>query len=619
MSSGDQWEGTDLQELASLPADLLAEIRVEFDGADAESIEALLRSTGVQEGLEQMAGEDARPWHLPQLVDDLQGAFTRLVDRLNHPGDADAVRTFLRPFANPRMLDFLEFMYRAIAARAERRVRESPEALHIAKLFAACLDRGDRVSAEAVQIVADLASYGHRTGADRGLLLHPVDRIEEDCNWVAASSLLQVYADLADPHYTRFLTAVAELLKSQGHIEGELQVTPRALAERCEKALKREHPAFLDLVDYEVLHIRNAKTHRKFEFLEGGRRVRLWNNSKRGTVTWSEEYNHDQLSARLEDLHGLVGLDGAVWKAAEWVVFWALVEFRLPVMMEEMRVEQAEGLPAMNAFLETGDLSVLNEADGRPRRAFRVAVDGLYAQHDNHILPFIGDGFEHPQPGDLRMLVLGINCYTDEWPLPDDSPGWFRGWFETERWRFFKGARSALRELGSALEQSTVFGGLRYRDPGSAYATNMVKNHLPRSIGRHAVDVPDDAFERGERTWKTELGLMARFGVFPHVVVVLGSRFWPTACRTFQGPLAFTAVHEHTWTGSVSIDMPAGPSLHFVNRYEVEVGDERQPVLLVRIYHPSARKPRDADGTPKGTVQWLLKQPDFRGVAGLPE
>lgn len=244
---------------------------------------------------------------------------------------------------------------------------------------------------------------------------------------------------------------------------------------------------------------------------------------------------------------------------------------------------------------------------------FVAQVEKLYTQEPDHILPYIGDGFRQPQEHDLRMMVVGINSYSDSRRSPED----FAQWFKDESHRFFPAARKALRALSDALPGSSYFEGLRYRDPESAFATNMVKSYLPRKVGRDAVDVPDGAIERGHAVWRQELDLMAQHGVLPHVIVVLGGLFWATACRTLSDPPEHLKVHEHVWTGSPGAEVPPGPSLHFVNRYEVEGSAGRHPLLLVRLYHPSARKRRDATGVPRGTAPWWLGQADFRFVAGL--
>ena len=113
-----------------------------------------------------------------------------------------------------------------------------------------------------------------------------------------------------------------------------------------------------------------------------------------------------------------------------------------------------------------------------------------------------------------------------------------------------------------------------------------------------------------------EVSLMAHHGVLPHVVVVLAEPFWRTACASLGEPPAGLRVHEHVSTGTAGFEKTA--SWHHVNRYIVEGRDGVQPLVLLRLFHPAAQKPSDETGLPRGTVRWLLAQPDFRAVVGLP-
>lgn len=252
---------------------------------------------------------------------------------------------------------------------------------------------------------------------------------------------------------------------------------------------------------------------------------------------------------------------------------------------------------------------------------FSGDIGAVYGAETHNILTFIGDGFERRRAGDLRVAVVGLNAYFSErhWPPdPVTAPAdWTRRFREGDG-RYFTSARKLVAEvaaaIGPAVGGSPRSEGLSYDFPRTVYATNAVKTWV--RAGKHSSSVTSKMLADGEGIWRSELALMAEHGVLPHLIVVLAEPFWRIACRTFRAPPPGLRVHEHVSTGSAGFERST--CRHFVNRYVVQGEGGPQPLVLLRLYHPSAPKKRDRDGLPRGTVRWLAAQPDFRAVVGLP-
>jgi hypothetical protein len=249
---------------------------------------------------------------------------------------------------------------------------------------------------------------------------------------------------------------------------------------------------------------------------------------------------------------------------------------------------------------------------------FTSRANALYAEQPHNILPFVGAGFEAPLPGDLRMVVVGLNAYYSarHWPPdPERAPADWSRRFRERDGRFFTAARNLASELADALAPSPDFAGLTLRNPEGLYGTNAVKSWV--LDGKRSSRVEPETLVPGAGVWRNEIELMAEHDVLPHVILVLAERFWGSACRSLRTPPAGLRVSEHQST--LSLGRGETPCLHLVNRYVVQGSGEPQPLLLVRLFHPSAPKRKDSSGLPRGTVRWLASQPDFRAVANLPE
>ena len=110
-------------------------------------------------------------------------------------------------------------------------------------------------------------------------------------------------------------------------------------------------------------------------------------------------------------------------------------------------------------------------------------------------------------------------------------------------------------------------------------------------------------------TWHQELDVLARHGVLPHLIVVLGEQVWETAWQAFHEDHrrsgAFEVV-EYTTPGEFE-----DPIHHHANRLLLKTGDTTQSTLLVRFHHPSKW------GPDQKRADWLLDEPKFRELARL--
>lgn len=227
-------------------------------------------------------------------------------------------------------------------------------------------------------------------------------------------------------------------------------------------------------------------------------------------------------------------------------------------------------------------------------------VHALYARHQPHFWPHVGAAFREPTGDVLRVMTVGINAYAGpDWSAPD--PDVLRRWFVDRHSRFAKGVRSQADALAAHLTaQTALFEGLRYLGVESVFHTNAVKTWVAAAVGKKSDHLPDGLLAEHAPAFHAELALMAEHGAMPHVVMIFGEPFWEHAWRTFS--------EEHV--GAVTTRRAQhfpGTCLHHVNRYTLALPSEANAheLLLVRVRHPAAR-------TRRGSVAWLLAQPDFR-------
>jgi hypothetical protein len=251
----------------------------------------------------------------------------------------------------------------------------------------------------------------------------------------------------------------------------------------------------------------------------------------------------------------------------------------------------------------------------------RSEVAALYDNQpdSNGFLPFVGDAYQHATAGVLRVLVVGINAYLSDGH--EKEPREMRGW-----WPAFwaeAGHASSSRFFTRAFEEadlfarrvtaeSELFEGLGYSgDPKTKvefYATNAVKVWLGEAFKTSDAVTPELA-EKYRDLWHSELDLLARHDVLPHLIVGLGDQVWPHLWEAFYGkrftPKEFKVTE---YTGCVD-DAPAH---HYALRTGAERNGKTQPILVVRFHHPSAfpKEPKRAE--------WLLARPEFRELARMP-
>ncbi len=240
---------------------------------------------------------------------------------------------------------------------------------------------------------------------------------------------------------------------------------------------------------------------------------------------------------------------------------------------------------------------------------FTQHVRKLYAAHDHNIQPYVGAAFERPSDEDLRVVIVGINSYVSakHWHSVRNgsAEGWFAGWFQSSEHRFFRVARRSSDALiGGLSAPNWLLHGRLHHGAASYYATNAIKSYVPESDGKKANQIAKSTFGSHAATWRAELDLMARFDVLPDLIVVFGRPFWPHACDSFRP----SEVRPFNHLRVLDYQHAPGPCLHFVNRLCLAGRTSKRDVLLVRMRHPSAR-------TARGSVEWLLAQPDFLRLA----
>ena len=245
-------------------------------------------------------------------------------------------------------------------------------------------------------------------------------------------------------------------------------------------------------------------------------------------------------------------------------------------------------------------------------------IDAAYSAHGPAaVAPFIGCAYEDGTPSTFRTLVLGINSYISEPDWPSENPAsmrlWFRDWWaqaarqEGGTHAFYTKAWNEASKLATTLaEGSSLFQGLRHdADP----STKAVKEYLRGDEYKDAKNVTPAMLEKYRPTWHAELDVLARHGVLPHLIVVLGEQVWETAWQAFHKdhdrPRAFEVV-EYTTPGVFE-----DPIHHHANRLVLKTGDTTQTTLLVRYHHPSKW------GPDQKRAEWLLAEPKFRELARL--
>ena len=241
-----------------------------------------------------------------------------------------------------------------------------------------------------------------------------------------------------------------------------------------------------------------------------------------------------------------------------------------------------------------------------------TAIRSLYERRPDNggrdhapISPFVGAAFRRPGRTDMRLFMLGINAYVDddEWADNVPAPASFERWFADGSYRFHKTAAKDAAALAEKLPsmartlKETTFAGKE-----SVYLTNFVKTYVRTSLGKREDQFADEEISSWRSHFQQELEALATHGALPHVLVVYSRRIWEFVWQpfwnAFQKPNEGAALRVHTYRS-----MAKPP--HYANSLVVSgANHERQPLLLLRLRHPSAR-----DG--KATPAWLLSQAGF--------
>lgn len=248
---------------------------------------------------------------------------------------------------------------------------------------------------------------------------------------------------------------------------------------------------------------------------------------------------------------------------------------------------------------------------------FEERILALYLQHGPmHLVPFIGDAYLHPKPGDFRVVVIGINAYLSDKDIPavqKNGGTWFRDWWKEGSFKFYTTAYRESDWVARGLQTSPYFRGLHYvTDPAvkpCLYATNAIKSFLPE---RHkdAATITQELLQPSTQTWQAELDVMAEHGVFPHLIVVFGEVIWESIWKSFALEYApdyqlFQILEYCPCANEKS------PVFHRANRIRIALPKSEQTVLLVRLDHPATKRAQRKD------AQWLLTHYDFKMLIGL--
>jgi len=247
------------------------------------------------------------------------------------------------------------------------------------------------------------------------------------------------------------------------------------------------------------------------------------------------------------------------------------------------------------------------------------------------IYPFIGDRFAAGSPQDLRVMALGINPYWDFKKDPVPKPEMFAEWYEKEKGEsqgkpfshhgFMKRVKREIDIICIDLKTNpdSPFCGYGYcRENGSLgnhYLTDVVKRYTTHEEGRQAKDLDKDLVKEHSALLGDELGILAKYDCFPHVIILFwsgGDVAWQALWETLhpEGPKRF----KRAKIGGVNTEsffQGSGFLEHCANHIVVDVNGKRQSVLLLRLCHPSyggKRKAATFTGTECQAFQELLKK-----------
>lgn len=231
-------------------------------------------------------------------------------------------------------------------------------------------------------------------------------------------------------------------------------------------------------------------------------------------------------------------------------------------------------------------------------------IEAIYRRLPDHLLPYVGSAFQgEGHEGDLRMMAVGINAYVSkaDWP---PQPGSLRAWFTHRSFRFQRAVVRSMATLAKGVSApGTLFEGRTFEVDRCLFATNAVKTYLKAEEGKRADQLTANAFDPHDAQWREELQLLATAGVMPHVIVIFGSPFWEHASKAFHPQHASFAAP----VGVAKFEAAWGDAPHRANRIQLEIGQDRRDLLLVRLRHPAGR-------SKAGSAKWLLERSAFRAL-----
>jgi hypothetical protein len=236
-----------------------------------------------------------------------------------------------------------------------------------------------------------------------------------------------------------------------------------------------------------------------------------------------------------------------------------------------------------------------------------------------HIRPFIGSDYIDKSPDSLRIMAVGMNAHIKESDWDKVESGWFHEWAKEGkaigRHQFFSTVHDDVKTFAKKfLEKSEYFSDKCFSIPESLYLTNAVTQYLRDSEGKESKDVDKIHYEEGAKRWREELDILAKNDVFPHVIVIFCHLFWSYAWETFGKPentSKYFSVDKYTSTEEECCK-------HYLNQVKLSIKGKEQIVLLIRCYHPSARKRMLAkEKEEKCVPEWFFKQPVFRKLSGI--
>ena len=243
----------------------------------------------------------------------------------------------------------------AVGARADRIVRDDPRASQLVAFI------DEFASAKVAQAdciysaVWDL-DRAQREGMPRlWAALEPIDGFDQLPPEIRVRRVLAAYQQVAELGYRPYAAAFLKLL-----IAGEPTLKHAdgfgAVVGRCHRYLSAEWPAFVDLVDQEVVFLRNAAAHPTIEPLFPKRRYRLRDNPGGGRPPNARDYSNAEVEAAADRLIAFATPGGSIQRAADSIRFRLFLRFVLPEELARLRAALPECRDLLLRFADGEDV-----------------------------------------------------------------------------------------------------------------------------------------------------------------------------------------------------------------------------------------------------------------------